>query len=104
MYLQLFDFLPQDVGPFESAGQIGIGHHRRKLLTSVSTRNVLAASILDQEISEGTQERIPCLVAERIVKRFEVVEIHHDDRHGAFVAIGSTDLSLQRILHVTAIE
>jgi hypothetical protein len=39
MYFQLFDFLPQDVGPLESTGQSGIAQHRRKLERNAAATN-----------------------------------------------------------------
>jgi hypothetical protein len=62
------------------AAALGIGDDDRELVAAHSADVTRFADLVDQALGDGAQHRVPLRVTERIVDRFEAVEVEEHDR------------------------
>ena len=96
--------LAQALGGQFGAFQVALRQHHDELLTSQPRQIVAAAQVRQREIGEVTKHPIPPAVAEGIVDRLEVIQVHVAHRKRINAAVGQPFLMFQHLQDMTPVE
>ena len=90
------DAEPDLLGQDEGAGRIGLGQEHHELVAAVAGGGVDLADAEGDDLADAAQDTVAVEVAEPVVDRLELVEIHHQQAEAAARAGAAGDLALDR--------
>ena len=80
-----------------------LGHDHRELVAADAAGDVRRPDDVEDPVGGLGQHRVAGEMADPVVDRLEVVEVEHDEREGAAVAVGAGDLARERLVEVAAV-
>ena len=88
--------MPDLLGQDERAGRVGLGKQGDELVAAVAGGRVDPADALGDDLADAAQHPVALEVAEPVVDRLELVEIHHQQAEAAPRPRAAGDLAIDR--------
>ena len=103
-YTHTPDGVSELLGPPRGVLQGGIGQHQDELLAAVSAGDVLLSQAPLQQSAKLDQDRVPGIVAERVILLLEAIHVHHEHPQGVPGSPSPVYLTVERLRHVSPVE
>ncbi len=71
------------LGQHERAGRVGLGQEHDELVAAIAGRGVDLPNAVGDHLADAAQDAVAMVMAEPVVDRLEVVEVHHQQAEAA---------------------